>query len=168
MELNALIVALGDAQMAKDQYEKASRTYLNVMPPAQVIAFQKQRIETLARRIAQNKAAAARNPQAMLTLLGQNAEFQTVLDQAKELLADFEKLPDYMPGLMLRNARCWYGRDKKWESILVNERLMQLYPDAAKEKEAALFGNILCYARSHARRNLPATLRTISQGVSER
>gem|GEM_PF-585545 len=146
VELNALIVSLGDEQMSKEQYEKASRTYLNVMPPAQVIAFQKQRIDSLSRRIEANKVAAARKPQAVMTLLGQNAEFQAVLDQAKELLAGFEKLSDYMPGIMLRNARCWYGRDKKWESILVNERLMALYPNAAKEKESALFGNLICYA----------------------
>lgn len=146
VELNALIVALGDAQMAQDQFEKASRTYLHVMPPAQVIAFQKQRIEMLARRIAANKEAAKNNPQMTLTLMGQTAQYQSVLDQAKELLTDFEKLSDYMPGLMLRNARCWYGRDKKWESILMNERLMELYPDAAQEREAALFGNVICYA----------------------
>ncbi|HLP77635.1 MAG TPA: outer membrane protein assembly factor BamD, partial [Candidatus Paceibacterota bacterium] len=146
VELNALIVALGDAQMAQDQFEKASRTYLNVLPPAQVIAFQKQRIEMLARRIAANKAAAKNNPQATLALMGQTAEFQSVMDQAKGLLADFEKLSDYMPGLMLRNARCWYGRDKKWESILMNERLMDLYPDAENEREAALFSNVICYA----------------------
>jgi TolA-binding protein len=146
VELNALIVGLGDAQMAKDQYDKAARTYLNVLPPAQVIAFQKQRIDSLRRRIAANKVAAARNPQEKMTILGQNAEFQSVLDQAKELLAGFEKLSDYMPGLMLRSSRCWYGRDKKWEAILVNERLIELYPNAAQEKEAALFSNVLCYA----------------------
>jgi TolA-binding protein len=132
--------------MAKDQYDKAARTYLNVLPPAQVIAFQKQRIDSLSRRIAVNKVAAARNPQEKMTILGQNAEFQSVLDQAKELLAGFEKLSDYMPGLMLRSSRCWYGRDKKWEAILVNERLIELYPNAAQEKEAALFSNVLCYA----------------------
>lgn len=146
VELNALIVALGDAQMAQDQFEKASRTYLKVLPPAQVIEFQKQRIEMLTRRIAANKAAAKNSPQATLNLMGPTAELQSVLDQAKELLADFEKLTDYMPGLMLRNARCWYGRDKKWESILMNERLLELYPDAAQQREAALFGNVICYA----------------------
>lgn len=149
VELNAVIVGLGDLQMAKEQFEKASRTYLQVMPPPEVIAFQKQRIETLERRIAVNKAAAAAPHASQATLLsiaGQNAELQTVLDEAKELLADFEKIPDYMPGLLLRNARCWYGRDMKWESILVHERLLALYPTAAKEREAALFGNVIAYA----------------------
>lgn len=146
VELNQLIVSLGDSQAAKEEFEKASRTYLMVMPPAQVTEFQKQRIGSLERRIAVNKANAARNPQAEVTLLSQNSELQTALEQAKALLAEFEKLPDYMPGLMLRNARCWYGRDMKWESILVNERLMERYPQAAAEKEAALFGNILSYA----------------------
>ncbi len=146
VELNSLIVALGDAQMGKDQFEKASRTYLNVLPPAQVIAFQKQRVDTLTKRIAANKLVAENSPQSKLSILGQNAALQTVLDQAKELLTDFEKLPDYMPGMMLRNARCWYGRDKKWEAILVNERLIQRYPNAKKEKEAALYYNAICYA----------------------
>ncbi|MES2657622.1 MAG: outer membrane protein assembly factor BamD [Verrucomicrobiota bacterium] len=146
VELNALIVGLGDSQAEKEQFEKASRTYLTVMPPAQVIAFQKQRIESQERRIAANKALAARNPQGEITLASQNADLQSALDQSKGLLAEFEKLPDYMPALMLRNSRCWYGREMKWESILVNDRLIKLYPNAAKEREAALFGNVICYA----------------------
>lgn len=144
--LNSLIVDLGDLQAEKGQYEQASRTYLNVMPPAQVILFQKQRIEFLERRIAANEAAAAQAPQSAMSILGQNTELQPVLEQARALLEEFEKLPDYMPGLLLRNARCWYGRDKKWESILVYERLMERYPNAVKEKEAALFGCVICYA----------------------
>lgn len=145
VELNALIVETGDAQAAKDQFEKASRTYLKAMPPAVVVAFQKQRIGTLERRIAANKAA-ARNPRAEVTLQSQISELEQVLERSQSLLTEFEKLPDYMPGLMLRNARCWYGRDKKWESILVNERLIERYPEAAVEKEAAMFGNVLAYA----------------------
>ncbi|MFN0074882.1 MAG: tetratricopeptide repeat protein [Prosthecobacter sp.] len=144
--LNSLIVAVGDSLAEKEQFEKASRTYLKVLPPAEVIAFQKQRIEFLERRIAANEQAAARSPQASVTLLGQNAEFAPVLEQARTLLTEFEKLPDYMPGLMLRSSRCWYGRDKKWESILVSERLMQRYPTAVKEREAALFSCVIGYA----------------------
>jgi TolA-binding protein len=144
--LNSLIVAVGDSQAEQEQYDKASRTYVKVMPPAEVISFQKQRIEFLERRISANEEAAARNSQASVTLLGQNATFAPVLEQARMLLAEFQKLPDYMPGLMLRNARCWYGRDKKWESILVCERLLQRYPTAMKEREAALFSCIIGYA----------------------
>ncbi len=145
VELNALIVELGDALAEKEQYERASRTYLRAMPPAEVIAFQKERIGSLERRIAANKAA-ARNPQAEVTLQSQTAELEQVRERSQALLAEFEKLPDYMPALMLRNARCWYGRGKKWESILVNDRVIERYPDAAREKEAALFGNVVAYA----------------------
>lgn len=144
--LNALIVKLGDSLSEKGQYEQASKVYLNVMPPDQVKSFQKERIEFLERRIAANSAAAKQHPAQALAYQGQNADFQSVLDQAKALMAEFEKLPDYMPSLMLRNARCWYGRDKKWESVLVNTRLMQLYPDAKTEMETAMFGNVVALA----------------------
>jgi tetratricopeptide (TPR) repeat protein len=144
--LNTLIVKLGDSLAGKDQYEQASRAYLKVMRPDQVKSFQKERIEFLERRIAANNAAAKQNPGQALVYQGQNSEFQSVLDQAKALLAEFEKLPDYMPSLMLRNARCWYGRDKKWESVLVNSRLIQLYPDAKAEVEAAMFSNVVSLA----------------------
>lgn len=144
--LNSLIVKLGDSLADKDQYEKASKVYLHVMPPDQVKSFQTARIEFLERRIAANAAAAKKNPAMALTYLGQNADFQGVLDQAKTLLAEFEKLPDYMPSLMLRNARCWYGREKKWESVLVNNRLMALYPDAKTEIETAMFSNVVALA----------------------
>jgi TolA-binding protein len=145
VELNALIVLLGDSLAGKEQFERASRTYLKAMPPAEVIAFQKERISSLERRIAVNKAA-ARKPQAEVTLQSQIAELEQALDLSRSLLAEFEKLPDYMPSLMLRNARCWYGRGKLWESILVNGRIVECYPDAAKEREAALFGNVVGYA----------------------
>ncbi len=145
VELNALIVESGDAQAGKEQFEKASRTYMKAMPPAEVVAFQKQRISSLERRIAVSKAA-AKNPKAEVTLQSQVSELEQVLEQSRALLAEFEKLPDYMPGLMLRNARCWHGREKIWESILVNDRLVERHPDATKEKEAALFGNVICYA----------------------
>ncbi len=68
--LNALIVKLGDSLADKDQYEKASKVYLNVMPPDQVKSFQKARIEFLERRIAANVGAAQRNPAQALTYQG--------------------------------------------------------------------------------------------------
>lgn len=146
MVLNELMVSLGDSQAEKGMYEKASRTYSKVLLPAQVTAFQAQRIESLKKRIAANEAAAARDAQGGLAILAQNVELQMELDQAQTLLAEFEKLPDFMPVLLLRNARCWYGREKKWESILVYERLLERYPQVTKEKEAALFGCLISYA----------------------
>lgn len=146
VSLNELLVGLGDAQTEKEQFEKATRVYSHVMPPAQVIALQRQRAATLERRIAANEAAAEKDAEGGVALRAQNGELQAELDEARKLLADLEKLPDYMPGLLLRNARCWYGRERKWEAILVYERLLELYPKAAQEREAALFGCIICYA----------------------
>lgn len=144
--LNELLVSVGDAQAAKEEYEKATHTYAKVMTPAQIVAFQKERIQTLEKRVAANEAAAARDAEASATILAQNAEVQTELEQARNLMGEFEKLPDFMPALLLRNARCWYGRDRKWESILVYERLLERYPKAAKEREPALFGCLISYA----------------------
>lgn len=144
--LNELLVSVGDAQAAKGEYEKATRTYAKVMTPAQILAFQKERIQALEKRIAANEAAAGRDSEQSVTLLAQNAELQTELEQARSLLGEFEKMPDFMPALLLRNATCWYGRDKKWESILVYERLLERYPKAAKEREPALFGCLVSYA----------------------
>ena len=144
--LNHLVVSLGDAQAKQEKFEEASRTYLQALPPEQVIAFQKDRIALLERRIAANEVAAAANPQGALAIQAQNGELKPLLEESKKLLGEFEALPDYMPGLMLRSGRCWYGREKKWEFILVNERLLERYPSAGTEREAALFGCIVGYA----------------------
>ncbi|MEQ1842954.1 MAG: outer membrane protein assembly factor BamD, partial [Verrucomicrobiales bacterium] len=144
--LNVLIVAMGDKQAEKEEWEDATRTYSRVIPREQVIEFQEERIRLLEEKIQAAQTAAARAPQGSVALFGQIAQFQPILDQARALLTEFKKLPDYTPGLLLRTARCWYGRNKKWEAILVNDRILERYPDARTEREAAMYGNVICYA----------------------
>jgi hypothetical protein len=75
-------------------------------------------------------------------------ELKVMLEESKALLAEFEKLPDYASSLLFREARCWYEWDRKWEALVVYERLLNRYPKA-EEREQVLYSTVLCYADLH-------------------
>lgn len=145
VSLNVLTVKLGDELAARKAYGSAIAAYRAVIPRDQVIAIQNERINAMSRRMQTNLDAARGNPQAYLTATGTNNDIKALQDQAKVLLAEFEKLPDYMPAVLFRMGKAWYDSDRKWEAIVVFERLLAIVPDA-KEREAAMYSTLACYA----------------------
>jgi tetratricopeptide (TPR) repeat protein len=143
--LNVLTVKLGDELATNKVYGSAIAAYRSVIPRDQVIAIQNERINAMSRRMQANLDATRGNPQAYLNATGTNNDIKALQDQAKALLADFEKLPDYMPAVLFRMGKAWYDSDKKWEAIVVFERLLATVPDA-KEREAAMYSTLACYA----------------------
>ena len=92
-----------------------------------------------------NLEAARGNAPAYMAAIGANRTIKTTQEQAAGLLAEFEKLPDYMPGILFRMAKVWYEWDKKWEAIVVFDRYLKEYPKE-KEAESAFYSTIVCYA----------------------
>jgi TolA-binding protein len=92
-----------------------------------------------------NLDGARGNPQAYLAANGANAEIKIRQEQAQALLAEFEKLPDYGPAVLFRMGKAYYDWNKKWEAIVVFERLLADLPDA-KEREEAMYSTLACYA----------------------
>ncbi len=143
--LNGMTVKLADELAEKKAYPQALAAYRVVRTRDQVIAFQKDRIEAMGRRIQKNLDDARANPALFLSVIGTNNEIKAQQELAKKLLEDFEKLPDFTASLLFRMAKIYYDWGKKWEAIVVFDRLLTQRPDA-KECEPALYSKIICYA----------------------
>ncbi len=143
--LNALTVKLGDELAERKEFAIALAAYHAVRTREEVINFQKDRITAVGKRMQDNTERAKGNPQAAMTAVNANRELEEKLIEAKTLLGEFEKLPDFWPGMLFRMARVWYDWDKKWEAIVAFDQLRKDYP-SAPECESALYSSLICYA----------------------
>ncbi len=143
--LNGVAVKLGDDFLAGKQFAEALAAYRAVRSREEVLKFQKNRIATTEARIEANLRGVVGNPQAMAQVQMMNTQLKETVEEAKRLLEEYEKLPDFGPALLMRMARAFYDWEKRWEAIVVYDRVLARYPQA-KEREEALFGAILSYA----------------------
>lgn len=143
--LNGIAVKLGDEFAEKKRYQESITAYRAVRSREEVLKFQSERIAGMERRMEANLKAAAGNPVLFAQMTQTNNQIKEAHADAKSLLGEFEKLPDFTPSLLFRMARVWYDWDKKWESIVVFDRIIARYPKAA-ERESALFGMLIAFA----------------------
>lgn len=143
--LNGIAVKLGDDFLTARQFAEALASYRAVRSREEVIRFQKSRIAGMEQRLEMSVKGAVGNPQMMAQVQMINAGVRDTLEEAKRLLEEYEKLPDFGPALLLRMARAFYDWEKRWEAIVVYDRVLTRYPQAT-EREAALFGTIIAAA----------------------
>ena len=121
-----------------------------------VLKFQKERVNAMEKLIEQNLKSAGKEP--MLLMKAQRTNDEVVkprLEEAKKLLTDFEKMPDYMPAVYFRMARCHADMNKKWEAIVVFNQILQEYPTSPLREVAvftrlALYGDLGLATRTYA------------------
>ena len=104
--------------------------------------MQSERIAGMQQAIENNLAAARADPSKIGQLGTVNNELKADIANAQKLLADFQKLPNVTPAIYIRLARCFFEIDKKWESIVVSQEILDRFPDAA-EREPSLFSIIV-------------------------
>jgi len=143
--LNAVAVKIGDESLENKQYQEALGAYRLVRSREEVLKFQSSRVTGVEARMEANLKATVGNPQLMAQVQMLNTQLKETAEAGKKLFEEFEKLPDFGPALLLRMARAFYDWEKRWESIVVYERLLTRYPEA-KEREGALFGQVIAYA----------------------
>ncbi len=167
IELNALTVDLGDRFYKKGQYKEALACYHLAWPREQVVRLEQERIAAFQRQVEQNLGTARGNPSEITRLAAINHGLQDRIASAQKLLAEFEKLPSVTPAIYLRLARCFYELDCKWESIVVNQEVLDRFQQVP-EREPALFGSIVALAEVHqsqrAERECDAYLRDFPNG----
>lgn len=100
--LNGVAVKLGDEFAEKNLYKEAIAAYRAVRPRDQVIKLQTERLRLMHQRVAYNLRAATGNPQAMAQAQMENLQIKSLQAEQKELLAAFEKLPDFAAALLFR------------------------------------------------------------------
>ena len=143
--LNALAVRLGDEFLDEKKFADALTAYRAVRPYDDVMKFQRRRIAATEAMIEKNTKAGTVNPLVKPAMEMENMRLKDLLTEWKKTLTEFEKVPDYGPALLLRQARVYYEWEKRWEAIVVYRKLPQRYPEA-KERESALFGEVACFS----------------------
>ncbi|HSH38977.1 MAG TPA: tetratricopeptide repeat protein [Chthoniobacterales bacterium] len=142
VELNALTVELGDQLYGKKFYADALECYRAAYRPEQIVRMQTERIAGMHQAMENNLAAARADPSKIGQLGSANNELKADIANAQRLLAEFQKLPNVTPAIYIRLARCFFEIDKKWESIVVSQEILDRFPNAA-EREPSLFGIIV-------------------------
>lgn len=145
VELNGLTVQLGDKFYGKQQFKEALACYRYAYPREQIIRLQQDRIAGLQRRMEQNLADTRANPEKITQLAAANNQIKDSIANAQKLLAEFEKLPSITPAIYLRLGRCFYELDRKWESVVVNQEILDRFKEGP-EREPVLFGLIIALA----------------------
>ena len=145
VELNAMTVELGDQLYSKNFYPDALECYRAAYPREQIVRLQNERLAVMQRTIDENLNTMKADSSQVSQLVIANNQLKADLARSRQLLEEFQKLPSITPAIYIRMARCFYEADKKWESIVVNQELVDKFPDA-REREPALFGLIASLA----------------------
>ena len=145
VELNSMTIELGDQLFAKKLYGDALECYRAAYPREQIVRMQSDRITSMQQTIEANLTAARADPTQVAQLGATNNQLKADISRAQKLLEDFQKMTDLTPAIYIRLGRCFYETDKKWESIVVYQELLDRHPSAL-ETEPALFGIIVSLA----------------------
>jgi TolA-binding protein len=145
VELNAMTVELGDQLYAKNFYADALECYRAAYPREQIVRLQNDRLAAMQRTVDDNLATARGDPSQFAQLAAANNQIKADIARTRGLLDDFAKLPTITPAIYIRMARCFYEIDRKWESIVVYQEIVDRFQDV-REREPALFGLIVSLA----------------------
>ena len=145
IELNALMIDLGDKFYGKQEFKQALVCYRYALSREQVVRLQNNRITMMQRRMEGNLATTRANPAKIILLAPANNQLKDSIANARKLLAEFENLPSVTPAILLRLGRCLYELDRKWEAVVVYQEMLDRFTDGP-EREPALFGLIVALA----------------------
>lgn len=143
--LNGLAVKLGDEFLQNGEYADALAAYRTVRSREDVLKILKGRSSRVEAFLEARRKAALGDPQRLAEVEMANIQIKEALAALRKVLVDFEKLPDFGAALLLRMGRAYYDWEKRWEAIVVYERVLARYPEG-KEREPALFGVVVSLA----------------------
>ena len=143
--LNSVAIKLGDELLDVHAFTKALEAYWAVRPRDVVAKMQQDRIKAIELRQDQLLAAAKNNPTA--TMQAHRVIDEVIkprLEESKKILAEFQRVPDFMPSLYFRLARCQADLNKKWEAIVVFNQILEDYPNSPV-RELVVFSRLALY-----------------------
>ncbi len=145
VELNSMTVELGDQLYGKKAYADALECYRAAYPREQIVKLQTERIASMQRAMDENLAAARLDPSQFAQIAATNNQLKIDIARTQKLLEEFQKLPTITPAIYIRMARSFYEVDRKWESVIVYQEIIDRFPKIP-EREPALFGLIVALA----------------------
>lgn len=144
--LNSIAIKLGDELLEVNAHQKALDAFWAVRPRDVVAKMQRDRIAVMELRVAQNMKAAGKDPIALSRAIRTNDEvIKPRIEEGKKILAQFEALPDFMPSLYFRMARCFADMDKKWEAIVIFNQILAKFPKTPV-REVVVFSRLAIYS----------------------
>jgi TolA-binding protein len=145
VRMNQLALELGDRLLKDGQPAEALACYRLVLSRDAVITLQNARIAKLQAEIEAKLQAVRADPTKASWVIPEVDSLRKSIAEMKKLVADFEKLPDFQPGLWLRLGRSYAEMGDKWEAVTVYDELLRKYPQTA-EREGALYGLMVASA----------------------
>jgi len=145
IELNATTVELGDQLYGKNLYGDALECYRAAYPREYIVRLQNERLAAMQRTVDENLNIAKSDPSQVGQIVAANNQLKADITRARTVLTEFEKLPSITPAIYIRMARCYYEIDRKWESAIVYQEIVDRFPDV-REREPAMFGLIVALA----------------------
>lgn len=143
LQLDILAVRIGDGLLNKHELTKALRMYAIIRPKAVVMELQKKRIEALEKQAVETKAILQTNPKAFMEINAATARLNSQANDLKKVLEQFEKQPDIVTPVRIRQAKAYDELDLKWETLLIWECLLE--STDPKIREDALFSIAAAY-----------------------
>ncbi len=152
MRLNTMAVGLGDQLLQDTDPIGALKCFRIVQSKDQLLRFQAARLKTLQDDIDHNLDEIRKDP----TNAAKIAELRTAntltegkIEKGKATQAELEKLPDFMPGIILRIGQSYFDQNKQWEAIAAYTELLREYPEPRPETEPALYSLIVASANAN-------------------
>lgn len=138
MALNHQAIELGDGCMEDGLAEQALLCYRMVRSREEVIAFQIEKIKTMAQKIAYDTSAMQMDKDNALKYAREISQLRRDIVAGNKRLEQYKTEADIKPAVLLRIGRAYYQMHRPWESIVAFSELLDKYPDA-QEYESALF-----------------------------
>ncbi|MGA3172019.1 MAG: tetratricopeptide repeat protein [Chthoniobacteraceae bacterium] len=135
---DAIAVQLADSYLNNGRDAEALATYRLVRSRDEVIAFQVNRVNAIQKVLDQVLAVMRADPKNYSQYIGRINQIGSLLDDAKKVLDDARKMPNFTPALYVRMARCYYDMNRKWEAAVAYEQVIEQFPHA-KERATAIY-----------------------------
>lgn len=153
--LNVLSLQLGDALLGQEKPDLngALTAYRSVLPRAELLRLQKQRITRMESQIARQKTLA----RASIADSDTARRLEARITATKAALDEIGKRADYDATLYYRLGHTFLMRGGAWEAALIFERLLKNFPDA-EERELAYAEMVRAYAEAGRVEKMRATV----------
>ncbi len=142
LQLDALAFEIGDAYLHAAELKKALHAYGLIRKKEETIQLQQNRIQSLARRIEANIAAAKIEPTKTPELNAANQRLKQQYDTAKQSLEQANAAPDTAPALRARQASAYQQLGRFEEAILLFESLLSSPDKAGREDTLFSLGSL--------------------------
>ena len=142
-QFNATILELGDKLFRAGLPREAQLIYQMVQTKDQLLVTQKDAIERKQKEI----------PIALETFrstkdrsfLRKRDRLEREVKQDEASLAQLEKTPDFMVGILIRRGRAYSEFGRQREALIIYDHILENFPDAKEERDAAAFSRVLAF-----------------------